>query len=276
MDRNNKTELLLSIITPTFNRGEFLEENILSIKNQDYPRIEHIVIDGGSTDNSIDILKKYEGIYNLKWVSEKDNGCADAMEKGFKMATGDIFCWLDSDDVYLPQTIKTVLEIFRNNPGIDVVFGDILISDNNGKIIDYKKYTAFDPETLVYIGATFGSQTTFWRRNLHRKLGGLNTKYLRASDCDFLIRMSLSGAKFCHVRKFLSIYRRHSGQLTRSLDLCRTEGIEITQKYSDKNLAPRKLKWKKRRVIFKRVLYFIKQGDTWYVLRGILKHIGVL
>ena len=268
--------LLISIITITLNRADFLEDCILSIKKQNYPFIEHIVIDGRSVDGTLDILKKYERTYNLKWISEKDSGVAEAVNKGFNMATGEIICFLDSDDIYLPQTIETVLKIFQNNPEIDVIFGDCLISDSNGKIVDYKKYTDFDPEALTYIGATFGAQITFWRRELHRKLGGFNTKYLRASDVDFFIRMSLSGAKFYHIRKFLSIYRRHPGQLTKSFNLCRKEGAEISQKYSDKNFTPRKLKWKKREVIFKRVLYFIKQGDIWYVLRSVLKHFKTL
>jgi len=275
MNMSENKEFFISIITPAYNSGKFLEENILSVKNQSYPFIEHIVIDGGSTDNSSEILKKYEKTYNLKWISEKDNGCADAMDKGFKRATGDIYCWLDADDTYLPGTIEKVMNIFQKNPDIDVVFGNCLISDSKGKIIDYRKYTDFDPKALVYTGATFGSQITFWRKDLHNKIGGLDTKYLRASDCDFFIKMSLSGAKFFHLNKFLSVYRRHPGQLTKSFDICKAEVAEISKRYSDKNLTLKQFAWNKKKAVLKRIWYFIKQGDSWYILRSALKRFKI-
>ena len=113
MSTQNNEKLLVSIITVTFNRGRFLEQAIQSIKNQDYSNIEHIVIDGGSTDNTLDILKKYEGTYNLKWISEKDEGIADAVNKGFRMAKGEVVGFLDSDDVLIPKVISKVAKIFK-------------------------------------------------------------------------------------------------------------------------------------------------------------------
>jgi len=274
LDKNK--EILVSIITPTLNRAQFLEKNILSIKNQDYLFVEHIIVDGGSTDNTLEIIKKYERTYNLKWTSEKDEGCADAMNKGFKMAKGDIFCWLDADDMYLPGTIGKVIKVFQERPEIDVVFGDMFIADQNDKIIDCTKRINFDYEALLYVGMTLSPQATFWRQSLHEKLNGLNQKYLRCADYDFFVRMALSGARFYHLRDFLAIYRRHPQQLTKSVELCRREGNEIYQKYIDKNITPRSLRWKKRKILVRRVLEYIKQGDIWYVLRGILRRIGIL
>jgi len=272
----NKENLLISIITPTFNRGRYLEECILSIKNQDYKNIEHIIIDGGSTDNSLEIIKKYEKTYNLKWISEKDNGCADAMEKGFQMATGYIFCWLDSDDFYLPNTIEKIIKVFTKNPKIDVVFGDMLICDLNSKIIDYTKKTTFDREALIYSQMVVNPQTTFWKSDLHKKIGGINRKYLRCGDYDFFCKMAISNAKFYHIRDFLAVYRSHSEQLTKSLDICNAETKEINQKYYDKNISDFGIKIKKTKIWIKRVFYFLIQGDIWYVVRSILIKIGFI
>jgi glycosyltransferase involved in cell wall biosynthesis len=269
-------DLLFSIITPTLNRGKFLEDCILSIRNQGYPFIEHIVIDGGSTDNSLDILKNHENAYNLKWISEKDEGCADAMNKGFKMASGDIVCWLDSDDTYLPGTINKIVDIFRKRPDIDVIFGDILIANQNGETIDFIRNTRFSAEDLIYIGLVLNPQAIFWRKGIQNKIGAFDKTFLRVADADFFIRMSLSVAKFYHTRDFLSVYRLHPQQLTKSLELCRAEEDVLAKKYKKKNLAywPESLKILK--ILLRRSFYFIKQGDIWWVIRGALRHINIL
>ncbi|MEM2568057.1 MAG: glycosyltransferase, partial [Candidatus Bathyarchaeia archaeon] len=104
-----KNDTLVSIITPSLNQGRFIRETLLSVKSQDYPCIEHIVIDGGSTDDTLMILKRYEGTYNLRWISEPDEGHSDAVNKGFRMAQGEIVGWLNSDDVYFDRS--TVLAV---------------------------------------------------------------------------------------------------------------------------------------------------------------------
>lgn len=274
MSEINKIEPVVSIITPTFNRDNFLEENILNIKSQNYPNIEHIVIDGGSTDNSVNILKKYEKTYNLRWVSEKDEGCADAMNKGFKMATGDIFCCLDSDDLYFPGTIKKIVEIFKKNPDIDVVFGDIFFADQKGNVKGYIKHTKFDIEALIYIGMVLHPQATFYRKNIYKKIGPFDTKFLRIADADFFIKMGLSGAKFYHLRDFLATYRLHNQQLTKSVELCRAEGNILAERYQGKDINSWFLPFKKIKILARRTFQYIKQGDVLYIFRGILKRIN--
>lgn len=103
---------LFSIITPTFNRRDFLEINIKSLLNQSYQNFEHIVIDGGSTDGTVELLKKYESQYNMRWISEPDNGIYDAVNKGIKMAKGEIIAYLNSDDFYFPWTLEVVANFF--------------------------------------------------------------------------------------------------------------------------------------------------------------------
>ena len=114
----------ISIVTPSYNQAEFLERTILSVLNQDYPNLEYIIIDGGSTDGSVEIIKKYEK-YLAYWVSEKDKGQSDAINKGFQKSTGDILAWLNSDDTYLSGTLFKVVKAFQENPNADLIFGNI-------------------------------------------------------------------------------------------------------------------------------------------------------
>lgn len=269
-------KLLVSIITPTKNRGRYLEQNILSIKNQDYPLIEHIVVDGGSTDNSLEVLKKYQGTCNLKWISERDKSNTDAMNKGFRMATGDIYCWLDSDDLYLPETIKKAIEVFENRPEIDVVFGDVLIIDDAGREINYIRHEKFDCDIAIYGGMSVSAQAIFWRKAVHKKLNGLDEKYVVTADYDFFIRMGLSGAKFYHLRSFLGAYRYHPGQLTGQITRRQSEETAIRNKYIGKEISPADLKYKKIKALLKKYFYLAAQGDAWFLVRGALRRAKIL
>jgi glycosyltransferase involved in cell wall biosynthesis len=115
----------ISIITPSFNQGKFLEETILSIISQKYPSLEFIIIDGGSTDESVEVIKKY-GQHITYWISEKDNGQAEAINKGFEKATGEIITWLNSDDLYEKDALLTIGKMFAESPDVDFIFGDCL------------------------------------------------------------------------------------------------------------------------------------------------------
>jgi len=276
---------LVSIITVTFNRAKYLEETISSVKNQDYLNIEHIIIDGGSTDNTLEIIKKYEGAYNMKWISEKDEGIADALNKGFGIAKGDIFCWLDSDDTYLPGTIKKVVEIFKKHPQIDLVFGDILIINDKSQVINYIKFTDFSFETFIYEGGCINPAATFWRRELYNKLGGIDKEYMWSPDYNFFAKAGASKAIFYHIRDFLAAYRHHSNQILGNknyfrkgesiFDIKLKEHKKIIQKYTS-DFTEGNIRWKKRKILIKRAFKYIKQGDLLYVLRGGLKRTGIL
>ncbi|NIO39756.1 MAG: glycosyltransferase [Burkholderiales bacterium] len=124
---------LVSVITPSYQQGMFIEATIDSVKMQSYPNIEHIVVDAASTDETVDILKRHEGSYHLRWISEPDNGQADAIRKGFAMAKGGILCWLNSDDTYLtPHVISRVVAYFSDYPEADVVCGCGAYIDEKG------------------------------------------------------------------------------------------------------------------------------------------------
>ncbi|MCK4733699.1 MAG: glycosyltransferase, partial [Methanophagales archaeon] len=119
-----KDKTLVSIITPSYNQGRFIEDALLSVKNQDYPNIEHIIVDGGSIDNTLEILRKYENEYNLRWISEPDEGQSGAVNNGFRMAKGEIIGWVNSDDGYFDvSAISSVVKYFDKYKGADVIYG---------------------------------------------------------------------------------------------------------------------------------------------------------
>ena len=153
---------LVSIITPSYNQAAYLEQTILSVLGQDYARIEYMVIDGASTDNSVDIIKKYEN--KLTWISEKDNGQADAINKGFARATGDVIAWLNSDDYYLAGAVSSAVKIFDENPDVILVYGNMLAVDEHGKTINTLNYKQLTLEGLLCF-QIIGQPAVFMRRS---------------------------------------------------------------------------------------------------------------
>jgi glycosyltransferase involved in cell wall biosynthesis len=162
----------ISIITPSFNQGEFLEETILSVLNQGYPNIEYIIVDGGSTDNSIEIIKRYETRLSY-WVSEKDNGMYDAIQKGFEKSSGDIMAWINSDDWYHPKSFFVVAEIFTNYKNVEWLQGLPSIIDEAGRIVavhNFRKWSKY--EFLIGEYEFIQQESCFWRRHLWDRSGG--------------------------------------------------------------------------------------------------------
>ena len=153
---------LVSIITPSFNQAAYLEQTILSVLGQDYPRIEYIVIDGASTDGSVDVIRKHESKLAY-WVSEKDRGQADAINKGFARATGDIMDWLNSDDYYLPGAVSAAAKVFEENPDVAMVYGNMLAVDEHGKIFNTLSYRQLTLEDLLCF-QIIGQPAVFMRR----------------------------------------------------------------------------------------------------------------
>ena len=205
-----KLNTIISIITPSFNQGNFIEETILSVLNQSYKNIEYFIIDGGSTDNTIEIIKKYEHKINF-WISEQDKGQSDAINKGLKRATGDIVAWLNSDDLYLPDTLQTVATIFENNPEVDVVYGDVeqLYSNGHSDYYSVKEFEPFDFLSRVSIH----QPSVFWRRKLHEKVGYLDDTFFYLMDYDLWMRMFFN-FKTKKIKRALSIFRIHKNAKT--------------------------------------------------------------
>jgi len=197
---------LVSVVTPSFNHGHFIEETLLSVKSQDYPNIEHIVVDGGSTDKTLEILKKYEGVYNLRWISEPDEGHADAVNKGFRMAYGEIVGWLNSDDVYFDRNvIRTVVEAFQRHSEADIVYGDCAYIWEDGTILRIQCVPGFRYNRLSR-GCFLEQPAVFFRRHVVEK-HQLN-KFLK-----YWLRIGRE-YRFYHLPRILAADRNHCGRIS--------------------------------------------------------------
>ena len=179
----------ITIVTPNYNSGEYLEQTILSILNQNYPNLEYIIIDGGSTDNSIEIIRKYEAKLAF-WASEPDKGLYDAVQKGFEKSTGSIMGWLNSDDMLHRNSLFTLAEIFSTLDGVNWVQGRPSFFDKNGRIIGVNPIQRWS-KYHFYIGQYkwIQQESTFWRRSLWEQVNeSLNTNLKLAGDFELWIR----------------------------------------------------------------------------------------
>ncbi len=190
-----KTEPSVSIVTPSFNQAPFLEKTILSVLEQDYPNIEYMVVDGASTDGSLEIIRKHANRISW-WVSEKDDGQADGINKGFKRATGDIVAWLNSDDFYLPGTVTRAVQALQDNPSAAFVYGDVQVVDEKGEVINILKYGDWGLKELASFHI-IGQPAVFMRRDALDRAGYLDTSFHYLLDHQLWLRLAMNaGIKY--------------------------------------------------------------------------------
>ena len=188
----------ISIVTPSFRQGHFIERTLLSVLNQNYPKLEYYVQDGGSTDNTIAILKSYEDKLS-GWVSKKDSGQSQAINHGFANTKGEIMAWLNSDDLLLPGALAVVADYFNLHPDVDVVYGNRLLIDENDMEIGRWIMPGHDSDILSWVDYV-PQETLFWRRSIWDKAGGqIDESFRFAMDWDLLVRLRDAGAKFAHI-----------------------------------------------------------------------------
>ena len=252
----------ISIVMPSYNQVEFIERSILSVLNQNYPNIELIIIDGGSTDATIDIIKKYEKNIAF-WVSEKDQGQSDALNKGFKRCTGEIYGWLNSDDIYLPDAFKFVMCAIEKNPNKKIIFGDFLSIDKWDHILDYNHAFDFSLNQFKYEGFHLNAQSMFWRNSVHRMFSGFDTALENTMDYQMILEFGINeGEKyFFRIPHVLGGFRRYEGQKTGGMPsrvIKEHKALAERYKYSDKYKLIGKLKR----------FYFRCRRTWWYIKRG--------
>ncbi len=197
---------LVSIVTPSYNQAPFLEQTIQSVLEQDYPHIEYIVVDGGSTDNSVEVIQKYADRLAY-WISEKDSGQAEAINKGFARANGEIVAWLNSDDYYLMHTISIVVRCFEQNPDVVMVYGDMFAVDGNDQTINVLRYKQLSLEDLLCF-QIIGQPSVFFRRSALETVGRLDPTFHFMLDHHLWIRLAQLG-RILHVPQVWSAARYH-------------------------------------------------------------------
>jgi glycosyltransferase involved in cell wall biosynthesis len=216
----------VSIVTISFNQAEFLERAIRSVVEQDYPEIEYIVVDPGSTDGSRDIIERYRSRI-ARVIYEPDRGPADGLNKGFACATGDIFGYINADDAYLPGAVSEAVAALDNSKA-DVIYGDGYIVDENDRCTRRCVSTPFNFRRFVLGAVVILQPSTFFRANVYRDVGSFNIENRTCWDGELLFDFAASGKKFLHVPRYWSAFRIHSSSISGS-------GRLVQQYYRDQD-----------------------------------------
>lgn len=233
---------IITIVTPTYNSERFLEDTIQSLLNQNYPALEHIIIDGGSTDGTLDIIRQYESHFAY-WISEPDNGMYDAIQKGFAQSTGSIMAWLNSDDIYPSWTLHTVADIFHDLTDVDwitsirpLIWNEDGIATETMALSGFSKASFFHAEHMPHHTGhkleTIQQESTFWRRSLWEAAGStLDTTLKYAGDFELWMRF-YQHTSLVGVRTVLGGFRSHGNQLShQQAEAYHTEALSILEKH---------------------------------------------
>jgi glycosyltransferase involved in cell wall biosynthesis len=254
---------MISIVIPSYNQAAFVEETIRSVIAQDYPHREILVIDGGSTDGSVDIIRRYAEHFRC-WVSEADRGQSHAINKGFALATGSILAWLNSDDTYLPGALSSVAEVFTRRPDVDLIYGNYVDTDAAG--VTMRRHRIFP--RLSYDALLFhdyiGQPATFFRRELLDQVGPVDEGLHFHMDWDLWLRMWKVGHP-CHLPRVLATSRLHFEQKTNQQDSERyVEGTHLIQRCH----TPQRFRRAWVNSLWYRVMFYLSFGQrAWAVVR---------
>jgi glycosyltransferase involved in cell wall biosynthesis len=239
----------VSIITPSFNQGQFLEASIRSVLEQDYPNLEYIIVDGGSKDESVEIIQKYQ--HHLAWwVSEKDKGQSDALNKGFARATGQILAWLNSDDIYFPNAVSQAVEVLMSRPEVGMVYGDADLIDKSGVTVGQfgSKQTSY--RQMLRGSVHIPQATAFFRADLWRQVGPLDQMLFFSFDYDLWVRLA-KVSQLLYVPKRWAKFRIHdAGKTIVNDDRCYPEMLRVLEREGGSWLS-----WLRLRMFARKLLY---------------------
>lgn len=247
---------------PSFNQARYIEESILSVLNQSYKEFQLIVIDGGSSDGTLELIKKYQQYIDV-FITEPDLGQSDALNKGFNKADGDLYGWLNTDDVYERDAFKNTIKSLNAHPDKKIFFGDWNVIDQDGSVMRKEYAFDFNINHFKYEGFHLNSQSMFWLRDVHVRFGKFNLGLHGTMDYEFILRMGLNegAASFQRVPALLGSFRRHENQKSQGIDervLREQREISIEYGYEDKWILTGRLK---------RFVYRVRRA-IWYLYRG--------
>jgi glycosyltransferase involved in cell wall biosynthesis len=241
--------LLVSIVTPSFNQARYLEAALLSVLEQDYPNLQYIVVDGGSTDGSLEIIKKYADRLAW-WISEPDKGHADALNKGFAHADGQIFAWLNSDDTYYPGAVSEAVAYLHAHPDVGMVYGNADLTDHDGQVIGRFASRQTDYRRLLRGSVHIPQATTFYRADLWRRLGPLDLSLFFGFDYDLWVRLAKI-SRLQYVPKLWATFRLHGeGKSVRNDNRCYPDMIRVYQREMGRQFSWLWLKAKLRPLVY--------------------------
>ncbi len=251
----------VSIITPSFNQSRYLEQTIRSVLEQDYPALEYFVIDGGSTDSSVEIIKRYESKL-AGWVSEKDRGQAEAVNKGIKASSGEIVAWLNSDDTYQPGAIQKAIETFQQHPEAGLVYGNVLSIDENSQTFNLQTLQPYTLEDLMSF-RIISQPAVFMRRAVLEQAGLLDLSYHYLLDHHLWLRIA-QHAPIVYIPQTLAAARYHADakNLAHTTEFGREAFQIVHWMETEPGLAPR---FEKNR---RRILAGAHRLDAFYLLDG--------
>ena len=243
------TAPLVSILTPSFNQARYLETTIQSVLSQDYPRLEYIIVDGGSTDGSVGIIKKYSGRLAW-WVSEKDRGQTDAINKGFAHAMGGIFAWINSDDTYEPRAVGQAVKYLTEHPEVGMVYADCNYINEDGRAIGRFPAAQTDLPRLRRGYVHIPQQTVFFRADLWKQVGPLNPSFYFAMDYDLWTRIAArSELKYIAGQAWANFRIHTSGKTIAADDRCWPEMLRVHYRDGGSFFAPIVAKYYIRKLV---------------------------
>jgi glycosyltransferase involved in cell wall biosynthesis len=245
----------ITVVTPSNNQGQFLEETIRSVVSQEYPDLEYIVIDGKSSDNSVQIIRKYETFISY-WISEQDSGQPAAVNKGMARSTGDILGWVNSDDLLLPRALERTA-LARMNPEVKITCGFREVIDSASRIIRHCVHPRPNNEDLKRI-CYLAQETVFWNREVWEKAGPLGVKWRYALDFDLWQKFMAAGYQFHLIPFFLGCFRVHPQHKGITMNDVRTQELEeIYKTYLGREVSERvldrEIQYSKRMRLIKRL-----------------------
>lgn len=253
----------ISIITPSFNQAEFLERTILSVLDQGYPNLEYIIIDGGSADGSVEIIRKYADRLAY-WVSESDRGQAHAINKGLQRATGEWVAWQNSDDIFYPGTFESLVQEAARSPHADLIIGNMNLIDKNDELLRDLKYVRPTYRSLLAEGMMLTNQAAFWRRKVHDEIGYFDESLNCGFDFEWFLRL-LQRYRASHVNEVWGGLRLYENTKTSNIqEVFDAEYQVILQGRQVSPLARRFFQ-------IRRLLLTLGQGHIKYVLRGLIR-----